>query len=85
MLGSLDLFVEADIVPAGSVSRVLDGRHKAMRAHKRVMKAFQRLKLQHFSKSCCKLMVTRNNWKKSATTSRHTHFVFFGYQTNSGD
>ena len=43
--GLSDLFIEAGIVAAGSVSGVVEGRQykRAMQAHKIVMEAMQRL------------------------------------------
>ena len=48
--GLSDIFIEAGIVAAGSVSGVVEGRqyNRAMRAHKIVMEAMQRLRMKYF-------------------------------------
>ena len=45
-----DIFIEADIVAAGSVPGVLEGRqyNGAMRAHNFFMKAMQRFRMKSF-------------------------------------
>jgi hypothetical protein len=48
--GLSDLLIESKVVASGSVPAVLEGRqyNRAMRAHKIVMEAFQRLQLTVF-------------------------------------
>ena len=48
--GLSDLFIEAGMIALSSVSGVLKGRqyNRAMRAHKIVMEAMQRLRLKSF-------------------------------------